>query len=877
MKRLLSLFLALMLIFGVIAGMVSCDTNKNDDSLESTQMESTALEELRADAKSELDSYVKEENYRDAEKALLKSTIADGKTSIDAATTSTDVTLALNSAKALIDAIKTDAMMSAEELLNVKSTAKSVLAGYVNAESYRDAQKAELATAIANGNAAIDNATDVSSVSIALANAKASIDKIKTNAEFVAEELLAAKNTAKAELDVYVNATDYRTEQQTTLATAIADGKTAIDASADVAAVNTALANAKAIIDEIKTNAELTAEELATAKVDAKAALDSYVSADDYRTEQQTALASAISNGKITIDAATDITAVNTALENAKAVIDEIKTDAELTAEELVAAKTEAKATLDACVNIDDYRTEQQSAITSAIADGKNAIDAATTKAGVTSALDSAKLLIDAIKTDREMTAEELESAKQVAKNALANYVNANNYREAQKTELSLAITNGNNAIDAASDITAVNTALANAKAVIDEIKTDAELSAEELVAAKAAAKTTLESYKNVKDYREAQKTELQSAITNGKNAIDNATDKAGVEVALANAKSAIDAIETDAQITAKEPTIQTDIDPDKVYSNATSIFNVKALDSAGNKLAKENVIVTVNGVAATVNWDDAVKTSYNLVLVEGQNTIVIVATSGAYSKTVSYTVSCNSEIATSIVVAIEAFSVGLGYVVEPYKLTFDTTTLTDMAVFFGFDSAEEMKENMNAAYALEYVIYINDLTSNYTGDIGSTYYLSSVTGLDTSEAYITDELMEAIENLGMWFMDYSVTNEGTLSEMDFTQYSGWMYGANGVALNVGFESYVPQNGDVIRVQFTLAWGMDVGLQDGLGMGDIGSIYPEVNKDELTFLIAEALSQGVDATEEMEIAYLLDTDQETIDAACESLRQKLQV
>lgn len=128
----------------------------------------------------------------------------------------------------------------------------------------------------------------------------------------------------------------------------------------------------------------------------------------------------------------------------------------------------------------------------------------------------------------------------------------------------------------------------------------------------------------------------------------------------------------------------------------------------------------------------------------------------------------------------------------------------------------------------------------------------------------------------GMAVENYEVYEEGTLSQMDFVQLSGWMYGANGVALNVGFDQYIPQNGDVVRVQFTLAWGMDVGLQGGLGMGDIGSFYPEVNKDELTSLIAEALLRGVDATEEMEAACLLDTDQETIDAACESLREKLQ-
>ena len=81
--------------------------------------------------------------------------------------------------------------------------------------------------------------------------------------DLTSEEFLSAKNTAKVELDVYVNSSDYRTEEQAFLASAIADGKNTIDSATDISAVNTALANAKATIDEIKTDSELTAEELA--------------------------------------------------------------------------------------------------------------------------------------------------------------------------------------------------------------------------------------------------------------------------------------------------------------------------------------------------------------------------------------------------------------------------------------------------------------------------------------------------------------------------------------------------------------------------------------------------------------------------------------
>lgn len=869
MKKFLSLVLALILVMSMALGMVSCDTT-DDPSNDTQQTEANELEEAKAAAKTALESYVNSENYRDAEKTLLETAIADGKTAIDAATTSADITSALNSAKALIDAIKTDAVLTAEELVAAKNTAKTVLEGYANAENYRDAQKAELATAIANGKSAIEAAADITAVSNALATAKAAIDEIKTDAELMAEELLSAKNTAKAELDIYVNATDYRAEQQTALATAIADGKAAIEASADITAVNIALANAKVIIDGIKTNAELTAEELVTAKADAKTALDTYVSVGDYRTEQQSTLATAISNGKSAIDAATDITAVSTALANAKAVIDEIKTDAELTAEELAAAKTEAKATLDAYVNINDYRAEQQTVIADAIANGKNAIDAATTKAGVTSALDSAKLSINAIKTDSEMTAEELASAKQVAKNALANYVNADDYREAQKTELSLAITTGNNAIDVATDIAAVNTALANAKAVIDEIKTDAEFTAEELVAAKTAAKTSLESYKNANDYREAQKIELQSAITNGKNAIDNATDKAGVEAALANAKSAIDAIETDAEITAKEPTISTPFDSNTLLTSARATLDVYAKDAQGNKLPMSKVTVTVNGEVASVNWDDHIKTSYNFVFVEGENTVVITATDGTYTKVKTYTVICDLTKPTTVTVSIEAFSVGLGYLVAPVDFELNDQNLSDMAEHYGYESAEAFKEKLSMAHILDYVLYTYGLEMDYQGSLESTwngFYMSSISGIPDTTISVPEELAEALEMNG-YYIDEYVSDEGTLCEFDVTWGSGWMYTVNGAFPNIPFCDYVPQDGDVMRVQFTLAYGSDIG--DWGFMGE--PFFELVDRDTITKLIAKAISLDViDVQDAIAVVSTFGVTQDELDAACAEL------
>ncbi len=153
-----------------------------------------------------------------------------------------------------------------------------------------------------------------------------------------AEELAAAKTSAKSELAAYKSASLYRPAQQTALANAIAAGNTAIDAAANEAAVTTALNAAKAKIDAIKTDAQLTAEELTAAKASAKSELAAYKSANLYRTAEQTALANAITAGNTAIDAAADKSAVATALATAKSNIDKLKTNAQYALEEAKAA-----------------------------------------------------------------------------------------------------------------------------------------------------------------------------------------------------------------------------------------------------------------------------------------------------------------------------------------------------------------------------------------------------------------------------------------------------------------------------------------------------------------------------------------------------------
>jgi len=468
-----------------------------------------------------------------------------------------------------------------------------------------------------------------------------------------------------------------------------------------------------------------------------------------------------------------------------------------------------------------------------------------------------------------------LEDAKTAAKAELECYAKAEDYREAQQAELTAAIEAGKAAIDAAVDVAAVDSALSAAKTVIDGIKTDAELTAEEEAAALAAAKTdakaALDAFANPADYREVQQAELATAIANGKTAIEGAADIASVEATLAAAKTAIDAIDTDAEITAKSPTITTTITDGMTFTNNKATLDVWAKDASGNKLAASKVTVTFNGEVASINWDDTEKTSYNFVFEDGENTVIITAADGNYITTVTYQVTCDTSADATITVAVEGFTVGLGYIVAPYKLVLDEETLAEMAGLYGYADAASMKESLTAAHVLDYTLQLHGLTMSHQGGLesGSSFYMSSISGLDTSNAAVPDALLAKLEENG-YYPDAAPYTEGTLEEFDFTYGSGWMYEVNNVFANVGFCDFIPQDGDVMRIQFTLAYGADLG---STMVGDVW--FDEVDRNALTVAIADAIEAGVDYSEALEVVSTFGVTQDELDAACEALRAQL--
>lgn len=196
----------------------------------------------------------------------------------------------------------------------------------------------------------IEHAESDESVRDILEKAKKKLDDEKTNEEKeqewkeIEKKVQAARDTAIAELNQYLNKLgDYRPAQQTELKKYVQDGISEINRASSEALVKQKLEEAKQKIGKLYTAAQLTSI-LSSTKTKAKEELDKYKNAGDYRDAQKTELQNAIAKGKTAIDAATSNTAVATALKNAKANIDKIKTDAQLKKEE-AAKKTTSKKT----------------------------------------------------------------------------------------------------------------------------------------------------------------------------------------------------------------------------------------------------------------------------------------------------------------------------------------------------------------------------------------------------------------------------------------------------------------------------------------------------------------------------------------------------
>lgn len=232
------------------------------------------------------------------------------------------------------------------------------------------------------------------------------------------------------------------------------------------------------------------------------------------------------------------------------------------------------------------------------------------------------------------------------------------------------------------------------------------------------------------------------------------------------------------------------------------------------------------------------------------------------------------------VTVGFSAILLGWGYILEP--------------VLVPYHEGECVAE-----------VTVRALDMNYIGSYYSTegegsfdgFYLMGVECSETEPnvpQYLMDEMLAYPEwavaqfgySYGEWTGAYE--DDGFLSNMEYSDFSGWMYLDNDVSPWDGADALIVEDGHVYTWYFTIyGWGMDYGVSDGWGSFPVFDNPMEgVSRTEVSSCIAlvnsdEELAALVEERAAEEYAALLEafidpeTSQEELDALLEAFLEAL--
>lgn len=259
--------------------------------------------------------------------------------------------------------------------------------------------------------------------------------------------------------------------------------------------------------------------------------------------------------------------------------------------------------------------------------------------------------------------------------------------------------------------------------------------------------------------------------------------------------------------------------------------FDVWARDSGDNKVDSEAFLYSLDTPedleALAVSWNDDKKTSYLLNMTgkaDGSYGIIVRGYKADGSEKevqfhFTYKAANKGECVGYAALDIELFTISKDYLIEPVLIP--------------------VYEGENSVLALQRLIHKYGFEMVYTGSLDTGFYLAKIKNLPIG--FLKDAVLEpkvaTVDEVRNAF-DPAVYIEGELGEFNFSRMSGWMYCLNNVFPNVGFADTYLSDGDVVRVQFTVGYGSEIGGSGAMGGGDIDDYYLVADKDRLTYLLA---------------------------------------
>lgn len=499
-----------------------------------------ALTQAKAEAKAAIETAFNaydEDNYTSANWTELTIAYNRGLTEVEAATSVSAVDTAKQTAITAMAAVKDNATLLADAKAAALAALDAAKAEYSQADYATNWSVLE--KAYNDGKTEINAAAAIEAVNSALQKATDAMAAVKNDATLLAEAKTAATDQLNSEYAKY-KATDYTNANYELLTEKYNAGLSAIGGARTVDAVETALETAVAEMAAIKTNAQILADAKAAAKQAVNEAFAAY-NEQDYTVDNWSALVKVKDDGLAAIEAAAKTDVAAEAGEAAIAAMAAVKNNATLLAEAKATAKSELETEYKKYKKT-DY-TANWSQLESAYNSGLTAIENAATIELAQAAKEEAVTAMAAVKNDATLLAEAKTAAKSELGTEKAKYSQSD--YTINWSVLEQAYNDGLTAIDASKTTSAVDTAKQAAIAAMAAVKTDAE----ELEAAKSAAKDELKEYFdafNKAYYYETSLQALQTAYDRGVSAISAAQSVADVATALANAKTALDNVKAD-------------------------------------------------------------------------------------------------------------------------------------------------------------------------------------------------------------------------------------------------------------------------------------------------------------------------------------------
>lgn len=254
-------------------------------------------------------------------------------------------------------------------------------------------------------------------------------------------------------------------------------------------------------------------------------------------------------------------------------------------------------------------------------------------------------------------------------------------------------------------------------------------------------------------------------------------------------------------------PTIYTELVDGKSYAGPRKTFKVYAKDYKGNYLKATNersngwheVFINGTKVSAISNVKYE-QYYYSLEFIDGPNKVTIEATDKygntfKISRTIYLDKDANRIKIGTITFSLEATTLNLGYLIGPVEV--------------------DLYEGDQLSYVLDETLekYGYEYTMPPGKSLSSGFYLASVKKKNITSGWSIDKkLLDKLNEEGVEEAPYK---SDSLGEKDFRNGSGWMYQVNGDFKNSGISTSIPDDGDVIRIRYTLHYGRDLGADSG--------------------------------------------------------------